>query len=227
MRTPLARPDLGLAFCLLLALMLGPSAAGDEAHTVAGTSGSVSARTARSDMPPAGDRFPVSGLTLTIARRVADGHWGKPACRGQVAITWRTLAPGTNATASWHNPTDAWANPEENYDCTIALNPEAAFDAAKLCGVLMHEFGHLQGLQHSDDPGGLMSPVYSAAPAQCASVAGALGATTPEAAAWVRPVSRVSRALAHRCARGAGRGRATLRCSRPARRATRAARGRR
>jgi len=224
-RRPLTRPDLRLAACLLLALLALPLLAGTRSGTAQGAAASLTPAGAAAPLRAAGTRFPVDGLVLGMARRAADAHWGTPACRGQVAITWTTLAPGTNATATWHNPTDAWANAGENFDCAVALNTEAAFDAPKLCAVLMHEFGHLHGIGHSEAAGELMSAVYTTAPEPCRALTGAAGAAGPgHAAVALRAVSRASRARARRCARPAARGRAAARCRGAARSATRSMR---
>src|SRR3712207_9307195 len=63
----------------------------------------------------------------------------------------------TNATASWRNPSDAWNNPGENFDCRIEFNATAEYDWPKFCTVMTHEVGHLSGQPHSDRPGELMS----------------------------------------------------------------------
>ena len=73
---------------------------------------------------------------MEAARAIAVAHWGADPCGGAYTLTWTALDLGTNATASWRNPTDAWNNAGANFDCRIDLNPQADFDFPKLCTVL-------------------------------------------------------------------------------------------
>ena len=138
--------------------LIGGGAASDDA-----VAASAVARAAQSDAPsgrPADARFPLDGPAISEARRIAERHWGASACGGRVELAWGVLAEGTNATASWKNPTDAWNNAGENFDCRIELNARARYDWAKLCTVMAHEVGHLLGRPHAQDPSDLMAPEY-------------------------------------------------------------------
>jgi matrixin len=165
-RLPLDRNALGAA--LLCALALAAACLGGGAPV----SGAAISASPRADFDAAvepGDAlFPADGPSMTLARDLAVRHWGGAACDGQVAIGWSVLEPGTNATASWRNPTDAWNNAGENFDCRIDFNVRAEFDWTKLCSVMAHEVGHLLGRQHTDDPADLMAPFYSGPTAECA-----------------------------------------------------------
>lgn len=112
-------------------------------------------------------QFPVGGPAIETAKQVARAHWGSDACGGNVAMGWTVMEPGTNATASWRNPTDAWNNAGANFDCKIDINAQATYDFAKLCTVLTHELGHLLGHQHTEQPGQLMSAYYTDPLPQC------------------------------------------------------------
>ena len=133
-----------------------------------GTAGSVTARAAQSEGTPGGNvRYPVGGPALESSKAIAAAQWGAQACNGVFEITWAALDAGTNATASWRNPTDAWGNPGENFDCRVTLNTQADFDFPKLCTVVTHEIGHLVGRQHDAASGRLMSAFYTTPLAAC------------------------------------------------------------
>jgi hypothetical protein len=165
------RPDrhlLAAVLALVLALAGGPLLAGGTGTGASATTASVTARAASTDEPVAApdQRWPVAGEAVQTAVRLADGHWGGPACQGRVELVWTTLAEGTNATASWRNPTHAWDNAGENFDCRVELSAAADYDWPKLCTVLTHELGHLHGRQH-DDGDVVMATVYRAPLAAC------------------------------------------------------------
>ena len=147
---------------LLLACRLGGSGA------VSASAPSAAPRADIDEVATPGDvAFPADGPSIGAAREIAERHWGGPACNGNVTIAWATLDPGTNATASWRNPTDAWNNAGANFDCRIDFNVHADFDWPKLCTVMAHEVGHLLGKQHAADTADLMAPVYNGALPAC------------------------------------------------------------
>ena len=137
--------------------------AGSPSPTV-GKTASVDTRASQlndGDPRPADQRFPLDGPQLQVARDLAKQHWNADACGGNVTYAWVQMEATTNATASWRNPSDAWNNIGENFDCRIELNTAAEFDWAKFCTVVAHEYGHLVGQQHAAESGQLMSPYYS------------------------------------------------------------------
>lgn len=156
---PLNRHAFGAAIVCAIALLAACFGGGGA---VSGAAVSATPR-AEFDQPatPADAMFPVDGPSMALARELSDGHWGAAACGGEVAIGWTPLEEGTNATASWRNPTDAWNNAAENFDCRIDFNRQADFDWTKFCSVMAHEMGHLLGRPHSGDPGDLMAPLYN------------------------------------------------------------------
>jgi len=158
------------ALLAALASLAVPFLGGDE-QGVAVSAGSVTAKAAQHVEQPADQRFPVGGPLFAEAQRIAAAHWGVTACNGAVAVSWQPLEAGTNATATWRNPTDAWNNPGENFDCSVVMSTYAEYDFAKLCTVLAHELGHLVGRQHAAVDGDLMSPLYSAPLPACAQAA--------------------------------------------------------
>ena len=159
-----ARPSFHLLAPLAVAaasLALPFASPGKPAPTI-GKTASVQMKVEQlGDGRPADQQFPIDGPAVQVARQVANAHWSANPCNGAVEFTWVTTDPTTNATASWRNPSDAWNNIGENFDCRIELNTAAEFDFAKLCTVVTHEVGHLVGQQHAEQPGLLMSPYYS------------------------------------------------------------------
>ena len=156
----LLHPALPALVVAALALTLPAFAAPQDEPT--GTAGSVVAKAAQAEGSPGGDqRYPVGSAAMEAARAIAIAHWGANPCGGAYKLTWIPLDFGTNATASWRNPTDAWNNAGANFDCRIDINPQADYDFPKLCTVLTHEVGHLLGQQHDPNAGQLMSAYYS------------------------------------------------------------------
>jgi hypothetical protein len=117
--------------------------------------------------PPAA-RFGVSGPAVSTAEAIAARQWGIAACRGSVAIAWVPQAPQVNATSTWSNPWDFYANPDANEACRVDLNSRAWFDWPKFCTVVVHELGHLTGHRHSTAAADVMYPYYTRPLAACA-----------------------------------------------------------
>lgn len=195
-------------FALLLALLLVAAFFGQAGPGVAASAGSVSATAAQRPAQSAADSFPLDGTLMQAAQRVAVAHWGALPCQGRVSVSWERLGAGVNAEAAWLNPSDAWANAGENYDCAVKLNAGALFDFVKLCTVLTHEYGHLNGRGHAESARDLMSPVYGQALPACVAVA-PRPASAPRRATAKRALPRRSAvakrkaaaAAARRCAR--------------------------
>jgi matrixin len=146
-----SRALLGLAFAITLAA-LAPAAVGAAA----------------SAGPPPAIRFGVSGPAVSTAEAIAARQWGTAACHGSVAIAWVPQAAQVNATSTWSNPWDFYANPQDNEACRVDFNTTAFFDWPKFCTVLVHELGHLTGHRHSATPSDVMYPYYSRPLAACA-----------------------------------------------------------
>jgi hypothetical protein len=105
-------------------------------------------------------RWPVAGPAIQTARQVAAEHWSRIACHGDVEISWGRLRDDQNAESTWTNQRSDFGDPDHNTLCSIVLNRSQDFDWPKLCTVLVHEFGHLDGNDHSADPASLMFPSY-------------------------------------------------------------------
>jgi hypothetical protein len=113
-------------------------------------------------------RFSATSPAIAAAEQIARTYWGTDACGGTVTIRWVRQAPDLNALSTWSSPsTDPYAEPADNTQCEIDLNPAATFDWPKLCTVLVHEFGHLTGHDHDPHAGHLMSELYTTPLVQC------------------------------------------------------------
>lgn len=155
---------------ITIALLL-PSGSG--AGSAASANGTARAAVAG---VPASTTFAVGSPAFQAALGTASAHWGAMPCQGQIEYVWEPMEPLTNARASWHNPTDPWADPAANFNCRIAFNATAAYDFAQYCSVLAHELGHLLGHPHDPGSGRLMSAIYTEPLPECI-------AADPEAAA--------------------------------------------
>ncbi len=127
------------------------------------------------------DRFPVDGPAMAQAQSIARVHWGADACSGQVALAWTTeLGTEVAARASWSNPLSTYDHPVANLNCAIRFNAAADFDWLKFCTVVVHEYGHLTGHRHSDDPGDVMYQTYQEPLRVCAATSDPTAPRTPD-----------------------------------------------
>ena len=112
-------------------------------------------------------QFAVGGAAMNTARQIANAYWGFDPCGGTVAISWASLDPSINATSTWWNPSDAYANPQQNNNCQVEFNTNQSFDWQMFCTVFVHEFGHLTGHPHNNDQSNVMYPIYVQPIGQC------------------------------------------------------------
>ena len=116
---------------------------------------------------PADQSFAVGGVAMQAAQGLARAYWGADACSGQVDVQWTDLDPTINAISSWRNPTSAYDTAAQNFDCSVRFNRLLAYDWARFCTVLAHEYGHLTGHQHSADANNVMTAIYNKPLAEC------------------------------------------------------------
>jgi len=109
----------------------------------------------------------VGGAEMAAAQGIAVAYWGANPCGGKIDVRWTDLETDTNAISSWTNPTSAYDNPSQNGDCRVAFNRLLDFDWPRFCTVLVHEFGHLAGHDHSPNPDDVMVAVYHGPIAAC------------------------------------------------------------
>lgn len=127
------------------------------------------------------DRYPVDGPAVAKAQEIARAHWGTDPCSAKIAQSWTTELDGTTAAeASWENPTSTYDNPAENTNCVVRFNAGVDFDWSQLCTVVAHEYGHLTGHRHSDDPGDVMTAIYNDPLPECVATPDPTAPTTDD-----------------------------------------------
>jgi hypothetical protein len=148
-----------ILFCALLGLALVPAAA-----------------SAADALPPAVP-VPAADALMAQAHTLATARWGVEPCGGQVSVTWVHMGAGINARSQWMS-TDVH-NPATYTQCSITYNLDVGWDWPKLCTVVEHELGHLDGHDHVNDPHDVMSPYYIYPTSECATNTAAAPAPTP------------------------------------------------
>ncbi len=108
------------------------------------------------------------------AARRANEYWAAqgfaPACQGVVNLLWTWDQPSwVDAEATWSNQGDS-----APFACSVRFNanhfdPLFLADWPHFCTAATHEFGHLHGKDHVDDPTNVMytSPTPYNEPPQC------------------------------------------------------------
>jgi hypothetical protein len=98
-----------------------------------------------------------------VALESAYQLWGVEPCGGRYRVELITLPPNVRGHASWREPATsfgAFTTLSGTWtDCVIQL-PAAAWTAEGVasewpdaCSVVLHDWGHLTGHPHSDEPG--------------------------------------------------------------------------
>jgi Matrixin len=145
--------------------------------------------------------WPVNGTAFQTARQIAVEHWGMAPCGGDVDISWGKLPADQNAVSSWVNQFQDYGDPAHNELCSVTFNTKQDWDWPKLCTVFAHEFGHLAGHEHSEDPGDVMYAYYigtNLPECEAVSPAGAPAPTAPRQGRQRPATKQASRSKAYR-----------------------------
>lgn len=104
-------------------------------------------------------------LMVSHSQDLARQHWHTDPCGGQVTIAYRAMPPIRNA-ESVYTTTDG--NPASFGDCSITFNSAESWTWPRFCTVMVHEYGHLAGHDHSSDPADVMFPTLVRIAPECA-----------------------------------------------------------
>jgi hypothetical protein len=99
---------------------------------------------------------------LSVALKKAHQLWGAEPCGGRYRVELTTLPPEIRGHSSWLEPATSlgpYATPSSTWtDCVIQLPATGRTEEAvasewpEICSVVLHEWGHLTGHSHSDQP---------------------------------------------------------------------------
>jgi hypothetical protein len=118
------------------------------------------------DGEPPAIPVPAADSLMTTAHSLAVARWGADPCGGQVTTSWTHMGAGINARSQWMSVD---VNDASTYsDCAVTYNLDVDWDWPKLCTVVEHELGHLNGHDHVNDPHDVMSPYYVFPAPECA-----------------------------------------------------------
>ena len=134
---------------------------------------------------PAAD-FAQGSAPVAAAQAIAKAHWQTDPCGGEVRLVWTALGANVNATSTWANTHSQYDAPEQNTTCVVALNSTAAWDWTKFCSILVHEYGHLSGHAHTQDPADIMYAYYEHPVDECVAAAPVRATVAPAVAATAR-----------------------------------------
>jgi Matrixin len=92
------------------------------------------------------------------ALHIAIDKWGST-CTERPQVRFRTLRSDTLGMARWQGMWDI--PPREREDCEILLNSRKDWTWLKLCTTVVHEYGHLDGHDHSESEESVMEREYT------------------------------------------------------------------
>jgi hypothetical protein len=101
---------------------------------------------------------------IASAQHRAETYWQATPCQGQIQVQAAPL--GTDNAQSVYTTTDG--DPANFADCRIVFNSDLrVWTWERFCSVMVHEYGHLLGHQHTSDPTDVMYPLYLRPVAAC------------------------------------------------------------
>ena len=121
----------------------------------------VSAGVALATTGSAGAAHDESFSRTHAAKEIAVEIMGDP-CGGVVGTTKASLPGSLYAHASW-----SWGSAPHFTDCLIRFSSDHSFSWLEFCTIMVHEYGHLAGREHSDNPRSVMYPVYARPDPRC------------------------------------------------------------
>jgi hypothetical protein len=95
--------------------------------------------------------YPQGSPAAKAAQAIAVKHWHQDPCGGDVSIGWSPMAWDTYANSTWSVTSGGrWI------DCRVEFNSRVTFSWSRYCTIMVHEYGHLIGLDHSSNPKSIM-----------------------------------------------------------------------
>jgi hypothetical protein len=86
----------------------------------------------------------------------AQQYWGKQACNGSILVTKGNL-PGDQAGLAQYDKLTLPTGQVIQQNCHITVDTRH-FPNRVYCGIIIHEYGHLLGHDHVDNPRSIMYP---------------------------------------------------------------------
>lgn len=113
-------------------------------------------KTVHANVALTSDRVTTVYPRLATAVAVAVHIWGD-VCHGQVAVTFAPLEAPTEAQAVYaYDPDNPAASSFIN--CSVVITSLHKYDYTDFCAVIVHEYGHLDGREHSTNRRSVMYP---------------------------------------------------------------------